>query len=227
MSGRITLRTNLSQLFEQFSAEPVMPQIDWLPRFNIAPTQGVVVVRQSPHTGKRELAILRWGLIPFWAKDLRIGNRTINARAETVAEKPAFRHAFRSRRCLVIADGLYEWKTVGRTKRPYFIRRRDDRPFPLAGLWERWSEPERVIESCTIVTTTPNELMAELHDRMPVILSDEAARQWLSPGIDDPGLLQSLLIPYPDGDLVAFPVSAKVNSPAYDAADCIHPSNEL
>lgn len=223
MSGRITLRTRLSQLYELFSAQPAQAAMEWLPRFNIAPTQDVVVVRPMAEGSGRELALLRWGLIPHWAEDLRIGNRTINARAETVAEKPSFRQAFRSRRCLVIVDGLYEWKKDGAVKQPYFICMEDDRPFALAGLWERWRGDGQTIESCTIVTTTPNAFMAQLHDRMPVILTEAAARQWLNHGLHDAGLLHSILVPYVGDDLIAHPVSTRVNSPAYDAPDCAEP----
>jgi putative SOS response-associated peptidase YedK len=194
------------------------------PRFNIAPTQPVPVVRCSPENrdSEREFVWLRWGLIPSWAKDPAIGNRMINARAETVAQKPSYRAAFRRRRCLVVADGFYEWQRAGRQKQPYFIRMRDDRPFAFAGLWEAWEGADHsALETCTLLTTEPNELMQPIHNRMPVILAADAYEQWLDPAGQEADSLSRLLGPYPPDEMVAYPVSTYVNSPTHDGARCI------
>ena len=189
------------------------------PRYNIAPTQDVAAIRSDAH-GEPQAAILRWGLIPSWAKDPAIGNRMINARAETLAEKPAFRSAFRRRRCLVLASGFYEWRTTGRGKQPYYITTGDERPIAFAGLWERWDKGERPLETCTIITTGANRMLSELHDRMPVILPPESALQWLAP--DAPvERLTGLLRPAADELLAARPVSRAVNSPAHEGPELI------
>jgi len=224
MCGRFTLRASASVVAEQFGLFDFEPP---RPRYNIAPTQPVAVVRHSPKSleAPRELVMLRWGLTPSWATDPKIGNRLINARSETVADKPAFRAAFRRRRCLVAADGFYEWRRAGATKQPYFIHRADDRPFAFAGLWERWEGPDHtVLETCALITTEANELMAPIHDRMPVILSPDDYALWLDPAIEDPKRLQPLLRPCPSEALVAYPVGAHVNNPRNDDARCIAPA---
>ena len=218
MCGRYTLRSSPEAIAGAFD----LPEVPELPaRYNIAPTQDVPVVRLDPDRGGREFGLLHWGLIPSWADDPAIGNRMINARAETVAEKPAFRKAFQSRRCLVISDGFFEWRREGKHKQPYFIRMRDDRPFAFAGLWERWGRGGGPIESCTHLTTEPNELVAPIHDRMPLILPESAYDLWLDPAVKDPRKLQELLIPYPAEEMEAYPVSTLVNSPGNDTAGCI------
>jgi len=195
------------------------------PRFNIAPTQAVAAVRARADGG-RELVALTWGLIPSWSKDRTIGSRMINARAETVGEKPAFRAALRARRCLVLADGFYEWQKLGTRKQPHHIRMRDGRPFAFAGLWERWTPPEGdPVESCTIITTLPNEVVAPIHDRMPAILAPADLDRWLDPGVRDPAAVAALLRPYPAGDMTAYPVSLRVNSPGADDPSCVVPTN--
>jgi putative SOS response-associated peptidase YedK len=191
---------------------------DLTPRYNVAPTQQIGVVRTAD--GQRELSFMQWGLVPRWAKDPKIGSQMINARAETAAEKPAFRDAFRKRRCLVVADGFYEWKkTGGKTKQPFYIRMKDHRPFGFAGLWERWGE----LESCTILTTRPNELCASVHDRMPVILSPNDYDQWLDQQVTDAAALQPLLDPYPSDEMAADPVGTHVNSVRNIDERCIAP----
>lgn len=195
------------------------PQLS--PRYNIAPTQDVAVVRAGT-SGSRELAMLHWGLVPAWAKERDVGNRMINARAETLAEKPAFRAALRARRCLVLADGFYEWQKLPTRKQPYHVRLRDGRPFGFAGLWERWNSPEgEALESCTIVTTVPNEVVAPIHDRMPVILAAEDVGAWLEPGQRDVTAILPLLRPYPAELMKAYPVGLRVNSPANDDPRCL------
>ncbi len=226
MCGRFTLRAPASLIAEQFSLFdlPSLP-----PRYNIAPTQTVAVVRQvgEPGGAARELVNLRWGLIPHWAKDPAIGNKMINARSESVAEKPAYRTALRRRRCLVAADGFYEWQPGGRRKQPYFIHMKDDKPFGFAGLWETWEGPENsYIESCTIITTDANALMAPIHDRMPVIVEPTDYDLWLDTSIQDPTRFLPLLRPYQAGLLVAEPVGTRVNSPANDDAACTAPLKE-
>ena len=192
------------------------------PRYNIAPTQEVEAVRQGGDG--RELVRLHWGLIPAWAKERAVGARMINARAETLADKPAFRAAYRARRCLVVADGFYEWQRVGGRKQPHFIGFADGRAFGMAGLWERWDgDGERPVESCTIVTTAANEVVAPLHDRMPVILDPGGFELWLDPGVRDPEALQPLLRPHAAAAMRAHPVSPLVNNPANDLPACREP----
>jgi putative SOS response-associated peptidase YedK len=221
MCGRFVLMTVGRDIAEHFqlSEEPELE-----PRYNIAPTQMVAVVRLDPETTRRELRLVKWGLIPSWAKDTSIGSRLINARAETVADKPAFRAAFKYRRCLVPADGFYEWKRVERKRQPYFFGSADKKPFAFAGLWERWEGPDgEAIESCTVLTTDSNELLRPIHDRMPVILKVEDYDLWLDPTVKKPELLKPLLKPYPSEEMTGHPVTSKVNKAAYEGPDCIKP----
>jgi putative SOS response-associated peptidase YedK len=191
------------------------------PRFNIAPTQEVPVVRLSREGDRHELIQVRWGLVPYWADDLKIGNRLINARAETVERAPAFREAYQRRRCLVPADGFYEWRKSGKERQPLLIRRQDRAPFAFAGLWERWRQPDGpVVRSCTIVTCPPNALVAEVHNRMPVILAAEDHDRWLDPAQGDG---KALLRPCPAEWLEAVAVSPRVNSPANDDPEVLLP----
>ena len=197
------------------------------PRFNISPTQYVVVLRQQHNRDRGfaiEPALLRWGLIPSWSEDPRIGNRMINARAETVDKKPAFRTAFKRRRCVVLADGFFEWRRTDDGKIPYFISMKNRQPFAMAGLWERWSGADSPIESCTIITTAANRVMATLHDRMPVILSTENARRWIDTEDDSREALLSLLVPA-DNDLLQYwEVSRSVNNSRNDGPELIEAS---
>ncbi len=221
MCGRFSLITSGETIAEQFQL-PEVPSLP--PRYNIAPTQPVAAVRQSPGNGARELALLRWGLVPFWSKDPNIGARMINARSETVAHKPAFRAAFRQRRCLVLADGFYEWQRREGGKQPFYIRLRDERPFAFAGLWEHWQGPdETTIDSCTVLTTEPNDVIRPVHNRMPVILAPEDYDLWLDPHIQEPEMLQPLLRPYPFQDMIAYPIGTWVNNPKHDGRRCIEP----
>jgi putative SOS response-associated peptidase YedK len=220
MCGRFTLTSPVQAVASQFNL-PDMPAFE--PRYNIAPTQPVAAVRAAGEAMVRTLVMLHWGLIPFWAKDPEVGARLINARSETVAEKPAFREAFRRRRCLVLADGFYEWQKQDGGKQPYYIHLRDGTPFAFAGLWERWNGPEGSVESCTLLTTQPNELMRPLHNRMPVILEPKDYDLWIDPGIRQTDLLLPLLYPYPAEQMAAFPVSRRVNNPDNDDPQCIVP----
>jgi len=221
MCGRFTLTLDTKQLRD---ALPWLTIPDGLqPRFNIAPTQPVAVV---PNDGNSRLDFFTWGLIPSWAKDPQIGNRLINARAETLAEKPSFRSAYRRRRCLILADGFYEWKQVpGRkTKTPMYIRMQDGGPFAFAGLWENWHSPDgSEILSCTIITTQPNKLVQDIHNRMPVILPEDAYELWLTPGELPSQNIDHLLQPYTKTEMDAYPVSTQVNSPANESPECITP----
>lgn len=192
------------------------------PRYNIAPTQSVPVVRVV-EGGRRALAMLHWGLVPKWAKERAIGNRMINARAETIAEKPAYREAFRKRRCLVAADGWYEWQPAPGGKKPWFIRLREERPFAFAGLWERWKDPAdgTLLESCTIVTTEASSSIRKIHDRMPVVLPDGEWERWMDPAYSDAAMLAADLGPYDPKALVFWPVSRLVNAPKNEGARLI------
>ena len=219
MCGRYTLLASPEAIRDQFGLAEV-PELS--PRYNIAPTQPVAAVRLVAGQERRELVLLRWGLIPPWADDPAIGNRLINARAETVDDKPSFRSALRCRRCLVLADGFFEWQTSRGKKQPYYFRLRDGRPFAFAGLWERWSRGGHgAVESCTLVTTEANELVRPMHDRMPVILPPDACGAWLDPAVQRPGELQPLLRPYRAEEMTAYPVSVRVNSPRNDDAGCV------
>ncbi len=195
------------------------------PRYNIAPTQPAPVI---PNWLPREVAFFRWGLIPSWARDPTIASRLINARAETLVQKPAFREAFRRRRCLVLADGFYEWRRDRRSRVPFRFRRRDSRVFAFAGLWESWRSPEgREVRSFTIITTGANAVVAPVHDRMPVVLPREAHDPWLDPSPADPAALAHWLRPCPDNLLVAYEVSPLVNSAVRDDPACIAPVRDL
>ena len=215
MCGRFTLRTSPQRVAEIFGVEGELPL--FRPRYNIAPTQEIAIIRDH------HLQLVHWGLIPSWADDPKIGSRMINARAEGLADKPAFRRAFKRGRCLVVADGFYEWRKMGTKKQPYLIHRRDDQPFAFAGLAEHWSRRDQTIDSATIITTDPNPLMAPIHDRMPVILGPEAQGLWLDPEFEGREQLLALLRPYAEDDLEAVPVSTLVNSPAHEDPACITP----
>lgn len=223
MCGRYTLTTSGEDLALAFDLSQ-LPLI--VPRYNLAPTQEAAVVRVTEPGGPRRMDLLKWGLIPYWAKEASIGNRMINARAESVAEKPAYRSSFKKKRCLVATDGFYEWKKEGKAKQPYLIHRQDGKPFAFAGLWSAWRDAEhdgRIVETFTILTTSANDLMRPLHDRMPVILDRENFDLWLDPKMEDAGKLQPLLVPYAAEGFEAFPVSKSVNSPANDFAGCVAP----
>jgi putative SOS response-associated peptidase YedK len=218
MCGRYTLSARrLHRLEERLHTTFA----DLTPRYNIAPSQEVPVIRKAEDG--YALVMARWGLIPSWAKDPKTGYRMINARAETVAEKPAFRSAFRHRRCLIPADGMYEWRQTNGHKTPYYICMQDRQPFAFAGLWEHWQGgSDEAIESCSIIVTEANTLIQPIHDRMPVILSPEDYRLWLDPTITKAEPLQALLRPYPAEAMEAYPVSARVNSPKNDAPDLLN-----
>jgi putative SOS response-associated peptidase YedK len=218
MCGRYALYTPAEAMVRLFGLSSAA---DIEPRYNVAPTQPVAVVRADP-SNRRRLDLLRWGLVPFWASDLAIGNRMINARGETVAEKPAFRQAYRKRRCLIPADGFYEWQKTSTGKQPWFISPERGGPLAFAGLWERWDDRGRAepVETCTIITTAANAALAPVHDRMPVILPEQAWTLWLDSATDAPALAD-LLAPAPEDLLSRRPVSRRVNTPANDGPELL------
>jgi putative SOS response-associated peptidase YedK len=235
MCGRFTLRTPATVLIEHFDLDVRADRQMALfaPRYNIAPTQEVVVVRANSNTGSRTAAMLRWGLLPSWSKGVASGAPMINARSETLGEKPAFRRAFKSRRCLIPADGFYEWQQSASgpkgKKQPYYIRRPDGGPFAFAGLWERWKDAnsELAIDSCTIVTTAASAALSELHDRMPVILAPGDYGLWLDSKAIESAQLQHLLAACGDDELATEPVSTHVNRVANDDPRCIEADRML
>ncbi len=221
MCGRFTRKENFQNLAKQLGLVH-LPSLE--PRYNIAPSQTLACLRQQPDTKEVECVRLKWGLIPFWAKDGNIGNKMINARSETVADKPAFRRAFRRQRCLIFADGFYEWKRLGKVKQPYYIYLKGYRPFVFAGLWDRWErDSDTAVESCTMLTVGPNALMESIHHRMPVILQSPNTATWLDTAVQDPHHLLPLLQPYPSEEMEAHPVSLLVNNPQNDREECIQP----
>ncbi len=223
MCGRFTLTVDPSELQDAFPWLTLPAAGELAPRYNIAPSQPIAAVANN---GQNQLEMFRWGLIPSWAKDPGIGNRMINARAETLADKPSFRSAFKRRRCLILANGFYEWRKEpgGKSKTPMYIRLKSGEPFAFAGLWETWRSPgDETILSCTIITTTPNSLLEKIHDRMPVILKPAAYDRWLDPAEQQPDRLSSLLRPYPASPMTAYAVSKWVNRTENDSPECIVP----
>lgn len=212
MCGRFIQCTSGEQLALRFQT-PTTPAIT--PRYNVAPGQSIWAVRMA-EDGRREWAALHWGLVPAWAAEPRTAYRTINARAETVAEKPTYRQAFRRRRCLIPADGFYEWRAMGKRKQPYCIAPADGGPVAFAGLWERWERDGQALETCTILVTQANALVASIHDRMPAILDPADEARWLDPAATDPAVLRSLLAPYPPERLRLWPVGTAVNATRLD-----------
>src|SRR5262249_30605093 len=220
MCGRFTLAASAHDIKELF---PLFDEADPEPQYNIAPTQSVLAARQLPQAARPEFVRLRWGLIPPWADDPKVGYRTINARSESVASKPAFRTPFRESRCLILADGFYEWKKTDGSKQPYYIRMKDGKPFAFAGLYSHWSKGETPIDSCTILTTDANDLVLPLHDRMPVILDPAGLEQWLDPPQHQPEPLQALLRPFPSEPMTAIAISKYVNNPRNEGPECVAP----
>ena len=230
MCGRFTLTCNPESLYKKFHDQQL--QMEFSPRYNIAPTQDVAVIAntQDDVETNRDIGkvdFFHWGLIPSWAKDAKIGNRMINARSETLTEKPSFRNAYKHRRCLILADGYYEWQEVPgeKLKQPVYIRLKSQNPFAFAGLWEEWKANwmDKPLRSCTIITCPPNRFLGEIHHRMPVILPQDTYAQWLAPGEQSPEKLRSLLVPYPGAEMEAYPVSRLVNRPTNDSPQCIAP----
>jgi putative SOS response-associated peptidase YedK len=198
------------------------------PRYNVAPSQPVLAVRKTKEHPQRELTWLRWGLIPYWAADPKIAFRTINARSETAAKSPAFRSAFQERRCLIPADGFFEWKKDGKKKLPYYFRTKDGSPLALAGLWETWKDPSgQLLETCTILTTDADEIVQTIHPRMPAVLMPKDYDRWLDPEERKPANVQPLLKPFPPELLICYPVNPIANNATVDTPQCIEPAAEM
>jgi putative SOS response-associated peptidase YedK len=218
MCGRFTLAVDINAIARAFNAA-IPSALNTEARYNIAPQQNVLTVMRDETT---HLDLLRWGLIPSWAKEESIGSKMINARAETLAEKPSFKRLLHSKRCLLVADGFYEWKKEQGGKTPMYITLRDKEPFAFAGLWDTWRDADgQQIRTCTIITTEANELVASIHNRMPVILPPKVREEWLDPGLHDDRILLPLLAPYPAEEMTARPVSRLVNNPRYEGAELI------
>jgi putative SOS response-associated peptidase YedK len=226
MCGRYRLSRRKQVIEEHFDS--VSGEEDWSPRYNVAPTQPVSILRQNSKQPRRELSLVRWGLIPWWAKDATGAARMINARSETAATLPAFRDAMKSRRCIVPADGFYEWKRMGKEKQPFCFEVNDGQLFAFAGLWERWKDAAgHAVETCSILTTTPNALTSAVHDRMPVILNPDAYDLWLDPGFADVAAVSELLKPFDARLMKSYPVSARVGNVANDDAECCAPAASI
>ena len=220
MCGRFTLTADQDSFEDRFSLTGF--DLGWVPSFNIAPTQEVLTVTNDGSENRPEL--MRWGLVPSWAKDPKIGNRMINARSETLTEKPSFRTAFKRRRCLIPADGFYEWKREGKAKKPMLITANPGGLFAFAGLWETWKQPDGSwLLTCAIITTSANEFMTSIHDRMPVILPREVEASWLAPEEQDTAMLSELLLPYDSDRMEGYEVSTLVNSPRNNFPEVIEP----
>lgn len=223
MCGRYRLSRRKQILEEQFDTAPF--DYDWNPRYNIAPTQPVPVIRQHLKEPIRQIATMRWGLIPHWSKDASSAASTINARSETAATKPAFRDPLKFRRCLIPADGFYEWKRTGTAKQPYCFEVSEGELFAFAGLWDGWKNAEgQWIKTCSILTTTPNAVTSAIHDRMPVILDPSDYDLWLDPGMQNVGEISQLLKPYDSKFMRCYPVSTRINHVANDDEDCSRPA---
>jgi len=222
MCGRYRLSRRKQIIEEHFDS--ISGEEDWTPRYNIAPTQPVPVIRQNPKEPSRELSLMRWGLIPLWAKDASGAAGMINARSETAATKPAFRDPLKSRRCLIPADGFYEWQKTGKAKQPYCFEVNEGELFAFAGLWDRWKDPSgQWITSCSILTTTPNAVTSAVHDRMPVILDPGNYDVWLDPGMNNVEAASEILKPYDARLMRCYPVSARINHAANEDAECAAP----
>lgn len=220
MCGRFVLTTDADSLRQQFQVADVAPVVS---RYNLAPTQEIAAICQTGD-GYRHLKTVRWGLIPHWAKDIAIGNKLINARSETVADKPSFRQPIRYHRCLIPASGFIEWlRQPDGSRQPSYIQRKDGELLAMAGIWDTWKGSDQVIASGTILTTAANSLVATLHDRMPVLLSSSEYDQWLDRDITDPQQLKGIYTPYPADPLQATPISSLINNPRHDSPDCLEP----
>lgn len=219
MCGRFVRKASLEEIAEAFDLDVSGIEFDLAPSYNVAPGQTVAAAVLDR---RRTLKAFRWGLVPSWARDETVGSRMINARAETVVEKPAFRQAFARRRCIVVADGFYEWQQRGTAKQPFYVHLKDQRPLGFAGLYEHWKSPDgKMLDTCAIITTSANSLMKPIHDRMPAILDHKAFGAWLDPGADDPQKLIGLLRPFDPDQLESYRVGPLVNSPKNDSPECI------
>jgi len=222
MCGRFSLATEQSIIEEQFD---LLIQEELSYRYNVAPSQNIFVIGSNGQ--KRIGTFMRWGLVPPWSKDVKIGYKMINARSETIDKKVSFKTPFIKKRCLIISDGFYEWKKIGKEKQPYRFVMKDRKPFAFAGLWECWKQGEYPLFTCTILTTEANKITEDVHDRMPVILPRDSYDTWLDPGFHQIDHLKSLLLPYDEGLMESYQVSDLVNSPAHDVKECLEPINSI
>lgn len=221
MCGRFTLTATFEEIIDRFDIQAFLEEENYAPSYNIAPSQAVLAVINDGKSNR--MGFLKWGLVPPWAKDAAIGNKMINARSETLSEKPSFRTAFKKKRCLVIADSFYEWKRhEDKSKTPMRIKLKSDELFAMAGIWEAWKSPEgKSLYTCSVITTGPNELMKDIHDRMPVILKPEDEKTWLNPSISDTKDLNKLLVPFDENLMETYEVSSLVNSPKNNSVELI------
>ena len=221
MCGRFTLTATFEEIIDRFDIAAFLEEENYAPSYNIAPSQAVLAVINDGKSNR--MGFLKWGLVPPWAKDSAIGHKMINARAETLSEKPSFRTAFKKKRCLVIADSFYEWKRhEDKSKTPMRIKLKSADLFAMAGIWEAWKSPEgKTLYTCSVITTGPNELMKDIHDRMPVILKPEDEKTWLNPSLADTNDLNKLLIPYDENLMETYEVSSLVNSPRNNTVELI------
>ncbi|MDC0706590.1 MULTISPECIES: SOS response-associated peptidase [Priestia] len=224
MCGRFSLATDIYTLQDQFNFE-FNHEVTINPKFNVAPSQQILTI--GSNGGKRIGIAMKWELAPFWSKDSKIGYKMIHVRAEGIDQKPSFKTPFKRKRCLVICDGFYEWKKEGKNKQLFRFAMEDDRPFAFAGLWDEWDKNGDPLYLCTIITTIPNEITQEVHNRMPVILEENAYDVWMDSKMNDIEYLKSLLIPFPAQKMKSYPVSTIVNSPKNDVAECLFPINSL
>jgi putative SOS response-associated peptidase YedK len=219
MCGRFSRKATLQAIIDEFEIEEVNGTIE--PSYNVAPGQDVAVILKDE---SRKLGLLKWGLIPSWSKDPAIGNRMINARAESLADKPSFKQPLRRKRCLIIADGFFEWKKEGKQKIPMYIFLKNQKPFAFAGLWDTWTSPDgNKISTCTVITTEPNELLKKIHNRMPVILTKKHFDLWLDRNVQDEQMVLPLLQPYAEKDMDMYEVSRAVNSPKNNSPELLKP----
>jgi putative SOS response-associated peptidase YedK len=223
MCGRFRLSRRKQLVDEHFDSVSCELE-DWAPRYNIAPTQPVPVIRQNPKEPVRKLSLMKWGLIPSWAKDPSAAARMINARSETASTLPAFRDALKFRRCLIPADGFYEWQRSGKSKQPFCFEVKDGKLFAFGGIWDRWRGGGIAVETCSILTTTPNAVTSAVHDRMPVILDPDSYDLWLDPGMTDVSAVSELLKPFDARLMRCYPVSTRINSVANDDEECSRPA---
>ena len=221
MCGRFTLTATFEEIIDRFDIQSFLEEELYSPSYNIAPSQSVLAVINDGRVNR--MGYLKWGFIPPWAKDLSIGNKMINARAETISEKPSFRNAFKKKRCIVIADSFYEWKRhEDKTKTPMRIKLKSNELFAMAGIWEGWKSPDgKTLYTCSVITTVPNDLMKDIHDRMPVILKREDEKIWLDPEISDTTRLKPLLVPFDENEMETYEVSSLVNSPKNNSIELI------
>jgi putative SOS response-associated peptidase YedK len=225
MCGRYRISRRKQILEEHFDCPP--DDLDWTPRFNVAPTQPIPIIGQHPKEPVRELSLMRWGLIPSWAKDASGAARMINARSETASSRPAFRDLLKSRRCLIPADGFYEWSRTG-AKQPYCFEVNEGELFAFAGLWDRWKDPGgNWVKTCSILTTIPNAVTSAVHDRMPAILDPESYDLWLDPGMQNVAAMSELLKPYDARLMRCYPVSTRINHVVNDDEECSRPMEEI